>query len=123
MSSALWASPPRKLWLGGGTGLGQAAPSLDSLPAGTFFDIVPLTSKTLVTGSMQDSNGTTQYMAAQLAGVLGRQVSEPLGDYFPFEDTAVVISFSTDSSLKTAKGWDHVTGAGTPCEQSFADFF
>jgi subtilase family serine protease len=123
MFSALWAIANQEALAGGGTALGQAAPYLYSVPAETVYDIVPLTSKTNVTGSIQDSNGTTKYTAAQLAGVSAGKFVSALWDYYPLEDTAVVISFGTDSSLKTAKGWDNVTGVGTPNAQAFADFF
>jgi len=123
MFSALWAIANQEARAGGGTALGQAAPYLYSVPAETVYDIVPLTSKTNVTGSIQDSNGTTKYTAAQLAGVSAGKFVSALWDYYPLEDTAVVISFGTDSSLKTAKGWDNVTGVGTPNAQAFADFF
>jgi hypothetical protein len=44
-------------------------------------------------------------------------------DYFALDDTALIVSFGTDSSLKTAAGWDNVTGVGTPNAQAFADYF
>jgi len=123
MFSALWAIANQEALAGGGTPLGQAAPYLYSLPAGSVYDIVPVTSKTNVTGSIQDSNGTTKYTAKQLAGVSAGKFVSALWDYFPLEDTAVIVSFGTDSSLKTATGWDNVTGVGTPNAQAFADSF
>jgi hypothetical protein len=110
---------------GGGTELGQAAPYLYSLPAGTIYDIVPVTSKTNVTGSIQDSNGTTKYTAAQLADATPSEhvFVSAIWDVFPDVETAAVISFGTDLGLKTVRGWDNVTGVGTPNAQAFADFF
>jgi subtilase family serine protease len=123
MFSALWAIANQEALAGGGAALGQAAPYLYSLPTGTVYDIVPVTSKTNVTGSIQDSNGTTKYSAAKLAGDPTTRFISALWDYFPLEDTAVIVSFGTDSSLKTAPGWDNVTGVGTPNAQAFADYF
>lgn len=123
MFSALWAIANQEALAGGGTALGQAAPYLYSLPAGTVYDIVPVTSKTNVTGSIQDSNGTTKHSAARLAGDPTTKFISALWDYFPLEDTAVIVSFGTDSSLKTATGWDNVTGVGAPNAQAFADYF
>jgi hypothetical protein len=34
-----------------------------------------------------------------------------------------VITFGTDSGLKTTHGWDNVTGVGTPNGQAFAESF
>src|ERR1700722_1097919 len=68
MFSALWAIANQEALAGGGTELGQAAPYLYSLPAGTISDIVPVTSATNVTGAVQDSQGTKKYSAARLAG-------------------------------------------------------
>jgi len=39
------------------------------------------------------------------------------------EDTTDVLTFGTDTSLKTTPGWDNVTGLGTPNGKAFADFF
>src|SRR5580693_9537736 len=125
MFSALWAIANQEALAGGGTELGQAAPYLYSLPAGTVSDIVPVTSKTNVTGSIQDSSGTTEYSAAQLADATPteHQFVSVIWDVYPGVETAAVISFGTDPGLKTARGWDNVTGLGTPNAQAFADFF
>jgi subtilase family serine protease len=123
MFSALWAIANQEALAGGGTELGQAAPYLYSLPAGAVYDIVPVTAATNVTGSIQDSKGTKQYNAKQLAGRPSTEFVSALWDYYADADTALVISFGTDSTLKTATGWDNVTGVGTPNAQAFADFF
>src|SRR5580693_5788736 len=125
MFSALWAIANQEALAGGGTELGQAAPYLYTLPAGTISDIVPVTSTTNVTGSIQDSRGTTKYNAARLAGATPteRQFVSALWDIFTDEDTAAVVSFGTDLGLNIAPGWDNVTGLGTPNAQAFADFF
>jgi subtilase family serine protease len=125
MFSALWAIANQEALAGGGTELGQAAPYLYSLPAGTISDIVPVTSATNVTGSVQDSQGTKKYSAARLAGATPteHQFVSALWDIFTDEDTAAVVSFGTDPGLNIAPGWDNVTGVGTPNAQAFADFF
>jgi subtilase family serine protease len=123
MFSALWAIANQEALAGGGEPLGQAAPYLYSLPAGIVTDIVPVNSKTNVTGSITDSSGTTKYSAARLAGVQPGNFVSALWDDFTLEDTAVVVTFGTDLGLKITPGWDNVTGVGTPNAQAFADFF
>jgi subtilase family serine protease len=125
MFSALWAIANQEALAGGGTELGQAAPYLYSLPAGTIYDIVPVTSATNVTGSVQDSQGTKKYSAARLAEATPaeHQFVSALWDIFTDEYTAAVVSFGTDPGLTIAPGWDNVTGVGTPNAQAFADFF
>jgi subtilase family serine protease len=125
MFSALWAIANQEALAGGGTELGQAAPYLYSLPSGTVSDIVPVSSKNNVTGSIQDSNGTTKYTAAQLASAspTQHQFVSALWDLFTVDDAVAVVSFGTDFGLQTNKGWDNMTGVGTPNAQAFADFF
>ena len=119
MFSALWAIANQEA----AAPLGQAAPYLYSLPAGTVYDIVPISSKNNVTASIQESTGTNKYTAAQVAGVSSGKFISAIWDYADYQDTAYAISFGTDSSLKTAKGWDNVTGVGTPNAKAFADSF
>ena len=125
MFSALWAIANQEAVAGGGTELGQAAPYLYSLPEGTISDIVPVTSKTNVTGSVRDASGTTKYTAAQLADATPteHQFVSALWDIFYDDYTAAVVSFGTNPGLSTAPGWDDMTGVGTPDAQAFADFF
>ena len=125
MFSGLWAIANQEALAGGGTELGQAAPYLYSLPAATVHDVVPVTSKTNVTGSIQDSNGTTKITAAQAASAdpTEHEFVSALWDIFNLEDAVAVVSFGTDNGLHTNKGWDNVTGVGTPNAQAFADFF
>ena len=125
MFSALWAIANQEALAGGGTELGQAAPYLYSLPAGTISDIVPVTSATNVTGSVRDSQGTKKYNAARLAGATPteHEFVSALWDIFTDEYTAAVVSFGTDPGLNITAGWDSVTGVGTPNAQAFADFF
>jgi subtilase family serine protease len=140
MFSALWAIANEEAEAGGGAALGQAAQYLYSLPAGAVTDIVPVSSKTDVTASIQDSSGTTAYTANQvIGGGAPAKFVSALWDYAWYQDTALVISFGTDcnaypayywetpctstSSLHTKVGWDNVTGVGTPNGQAFADSF
>jgi subtilase family serine protease len=135
MFSGLWAIANQEA----GAPLGQAAPYMYKLPAGTVYDIVPVTSKTNVTGSIQESAGvTTTYTAAQLLGAgAPKDFVSAIWDYPAIEYTPLIISFGTDcdasatfgtpcnssSALTTKKGWDNVTGVGVPNGKAFADSF
>lgn len=141
MFSALWAIANQEALAGGGSELGQAAQYVYSLPSGAITDVVPVgTPKTNVTASIHDASGTTAYNAnAVLGGGAPAKFVSALWDYAWLQDTALVISFGTDctagptydiitactatNSLHTKKGWDNVTGVGTPNAQAFADSF
>jgi hypothetical protein len=118
MFSALWAIANQEA----GAPLGQAAPYLYSMPASTIFDVVPLTSATNVTASIQEPGYTNKYGAAKVAGIAGLFISA-IWDYPVIQDTALVITFGTDSGLKVRKGWDNVTGVGVPNAEAFANYF
>ena len=140
MFSALWAIANQEAEAGGSAALGQAAPYMYSLPTGTVYDIVPVSSKTNVTGSIQDSSGTTAYNAnAVVGGDAPAKFVSAIWDY-PWEPITVVETFGTDcdtytgyasfetactsaTALRTKPGWDNVTGVGTPNAQAFADSF
>jgi len=120
MFSAIWAIANQEA----GVPLGQAAPYLYSMPAGTITDVVPVGSKTNPTGIIQDSSGFHHYTAAALAQPLDGTTSFYSGIYnSPFDDEWDIVTFGTDTSLRTKIGWDNVTGMGTPNGQAFADFF
>jgi len=119
MFSGLWAIANQEA----GAPLGQAAPYVYSMPTGAIHDVVPVGSKANVSASIQDATGTTKYAPAALAGVTSGQFVSAIWDYAPYQDTALVISFGTDSGLKVNKGWDNVTGVGTPNAKAFADSF
>ena len=123
MFSALWAIANQEAVAGGGAPLGQAAPYLYSMPPETIHDIVPVTSATNVTGVIQDASGKTHYTAADLAGNPGQSFISALWNYPQLQDTLVLLTFGTDLELKTATGWDNVTGVGTPNAKKFADYF
>ena len=136
MFSGLWAIANQEA----GKPLGQAAQYVYSLPAGAVTDIVPVSSKTNVTGSIVDSNGTTAYTADQVMGgePSGKFVSA-IWDYASLDYTSLLISFGTDcdmaygfgfvvqcnqpNALHTKIGWDNVTGVGTPNGQAFVEAF
>jgi hypothetical protein len=136
MFSALWAIANQEA----GAPLGQAAQYVYSLPAGAVTDVVPISSKMNVTGSVVDSSGTTAYTADQiLGGDPEPKFVNAIWDEAFLEDTGLVISFGTDCSmavglgyivvcsqtnaLHTNKGWDNVTGVGTPNGKSFVEAF
>jgi len=122
MFSALWAIANQEA----GVPLGQAAPYLYSMPAGTITDVLPVGSATNDTVSIKESSSlTNHYSAAELAAPLETTTKfySALWNYPLSQDTVYVVTFGTDSGLKTAPGWDDVTGLGTPNGQAFADFF
>ncbi|MGB8540356.1 MAG: S53 family peptidase [Candidatus Acidiferrales bacterium] len=120
MFSAIWAIANQEA----GVPLGQAAPYLYSMPAGTITDVVPVGSTTNATGIIQDATGFHHYNAQSLAAPLDGTTKFYSAIYnSPFDDEWDIIMFGTDSSLKTKTGWDNVTGLGTPNGQAFADFF
>jgi subtilase family serine protease len=141
MFSGLWAIANQEALAGGGTELGQAAPYLYSMPAGSIYDIVPVNSKHNVTASIQEPTGTNIYNAdAVMGGAAAKSFVSAIWDYEQLQFTALAISFGSDcadlpeydydgtactdpAALHTKKGWDNVTGVGTPNAQAFADFF
>ena len=119
MFSALWAIANQEA----GAPLGQVAQYVYSMPAGTITDVLPITSATNVTASINEGAGVVnKYNAAALAGATGPFYST-LWDYPFIQDTALVLTFGTDSGLVTKAGWDNVTGVGTPVGRTFADHF
>jgi subtilase family serine protease len=140
MFSGLWAIANQEAEMVGGAPLGQAAQYVYSLPAGAVTDVVPVSSKANVTGSIVDSEGRKAYSADQVMG--GEPEStfvSAICDYAFVQDTALVISFGTDcdmaygfgyivqcnqsNALHTKVGWDNVTGVGTPNGKSFVEAF
>jgi subtilase family serine protease len=114
MFSALMAIAAQKA----GHGLGQAAPLVYNLPAGAVDDILPVGSPTNVTGTI---NGTP-VTADELAAPLGNTTTYYSALYnSPFTTRWFVITFGTDTSLTTARGWDNVTGVGTPNGANFVN--
>jgi subtilase family serine protease len=141
MFAGLWAIANEEA----GSPLGQAAQYLYSLPAGAVTDVVPVTTSSNVTASIQETaTKTTEYSASAVMG--GKPSAAPadfvsaIWDYALEADTPLALSFGTDcstlprsandgtscnsaSALHTKVGWDNVTGVGTPNAQAFADSF
>jgi subtilase family serine protease len=119
MFSALWAIANQKA----GVALGQAAPYLYSLPAAAVTDIVPYSSPNDVVATVQETNATsTRFSAAQtldlgsFTALFGPFYSALWENPDGEENTAIVLSFGEDFTMKTAVGWDEVTGMGTPLD-------
>jgi subtilase family serine protease len=141
MFSALWAIANEEAEAGGAPALGLASEYVYSLPTGAVTDVVPVSTKTNVTASIVDSGGTTAYNASEVAGgATPAKYVSALWDYAWYQETGLVLTFGTDcntftdyssfetpcnstSALHTKKGWDNVTGVGTPNGQAFADSF
>ena len=109
MFSAFWALASQKA----GHLLGQAAPIVSRLPASAVTDIVPVGSPTNVVGTVIDSSGAQYYSAANLAEPLVH-TREFVSAIWPVNGEFLELTFGTDSSLTVEKGWDDVTGYGTP---------
>ncbi len=136
MFSGLWAIANQEA----GEPLGDAAPYLYSMPAGTIYDIVPINSKFDVTASIKESAKLTNNYNANdvMGGSSPTNFVSAIWDDPDFQATPIVISFGTDcttivgfgitpcgtpASLKTKTGWDNVTGVGVPNAKAFADAF
>jgi subtilase family serine protease len=108
----------------GHVGFGQVAPLLYNLRAGAITDVPGsfAASATNVAGSITDAKGTKQYSADDLAGPLDGATNYVSAFYnSPFSTRYFVLTFGTDTSLKTATGWDNVTGLGTPNGAAFVN--
>lgn len=109
MFSAMWALANQKA----GHALGQAAPILSKLGSNALTDIVPVNSTTNVTGTVIDSSGATFYSADALAAPL-EGTTEFFSAVWTTGGYGVDLTFGTDTSLHTTRGWDNVTGYGSP---------
>ncbi len=107
--SAEWALLTQRF----GFALGQAGPYI-AQAAGTqaLDDLVAPPEAALVTGSITDSNGTTNYTADELSQVTTKT---PYQTAFESDGqgNVALYTFAADSSLTMAPGWDPVTGWGT----------
>jgi len=102
--------------------LGQASRSLYDLPSNAISDIVaegsPLDAAGLINlGRKQIFEGPYQ--------LIGPESQAPfLSGLFEAPDgTWLALSFGTDSSLSITRGWDDVTGLGTPNAPNFVNAF
>lgn len=136
MFSALWAIANQEA----GAPLGDAAPYMYSMPAGTIYDIVPVTSSHNVVAAIKTSSSATTYYGPNqvMGGTSPGYFVSAIWDYAALEETPLAISFSTDcttvaegpvtqctspTALHTHPGWDNVTGVGVPNAKPFADSF
>lgn len=106
--------------------LGQAAPRLYRLPpeSGAITDIVSMGSQHNVTGTIQDSGGTNNIRASELAAPLGNLPTFISALYnSPHSTRWFVLSFGVDTTLSVGPGWDQATGLGTPNPWNFVQSF
>ncbi|MCU1294619.1 MAG: hypothetical protein JWP08_3469, partial [Bryobacterales bacterium] len=67
-----------------------------------------------------------RYILRCSSGATAREherVYSAIWNYPGLADTPFVLTFGTDSGLTVTKGWDNVTGLGTPNGKAFADNF
>jgi len=112
--SAIWALANQKA----GKSLGQAAPLLSTLPAGSINDVIPVSSPADVAGVVFDSGGAIFYPSDILLAPLFT-TTQYFSAFWNLGGEYVDISFGTDTSLTVTKGWDNVTGWGVPNGLSF----
>lgn len=108
--TAFWALADQKA----GHPLGQAAPTISGLKSG-LQDVLPISSPTNVAGTIFDSTGSTYYSPTNLfTGLLYNNTTftTAIADFG--DGLYQAVSFGLDSSLTVTKGWDNVTGNGTP---------
>ncbi len=104
-----------------GAKLGQAAPIIAALPAGSVRDIVPVPA-TLnnLSGTFGIATQSTYYTAAAILGLTATQPNGFVGTAVQITspevgiDVKIDLSFGSDSSLMALPGWDNATGYGVP---------
>ncbi|MGA9527899.1 MAG: S53 family peptidase [Terriglobales bacterium] len=116
MFSGVWAIANQAA----GTWLGQASPLLYKLPAGAITDVTDVIGPDNVNGqTVSPPLAPTYYTPAELMPPLENTINFVSSMYEGSTTRWYAISFGTDSSLTTGKGWDHVTGLGTPNGSAF----
>jgi subtilase family serine protease len=117
MFSALWGIANQAA----GVPLGEAAPLLYELPAGSILDVVQVTSPFNVTGTIFNPPNPPLFESANALAQPEGKTKLYLSALFQSSSSTRwdVFTFGTDSSLFTAPGWDNVTGLGTPNGLSF----
>lgn len=123
MFSGVWAIATQAA----GHWLGQAAPLLYTLPAGTITDVLAVEGPNNVSG-MTDSPPLppTTFTATDLAAPLENPVDQVTFMSLMYQGITsrwYALTFGTDSSLNAGKGWDNVTGLGTPNGLTFINAF
>ena len=111
MFSGVWAIVNQAA---GGGPVGQAAPYMYNLPAGSVYDVTNLTSPTNVAGSIFTGGAPIYESPAALVAPLFGNTKFVSGFYHGSSTRWYVLSFGDDTSLRTGPGWDNVTGVGTP---------
>ena len=109
--TAFWAIAQQRA----GHPLGQASPTIAALKSGVV-DVVPFAKPGDLHGSVTDSKGTTDYSSRAIFAATNpsnQSVYAALWDQPQYAD-ALAFAFGLDSSLTVTKGWDNVTGYGTP---------
>jgi subtilase family serine protease len=115
MFSGLWAIANQAA--GAKAPLGNAAPYMYKLSSSAIYDIKAVTSPTNVSGNIYFPPPNLPFYESPDA------LSAPLDGTTSFVNALYhnaissrwyVLSFGTDTSLKTGNGWDNVTGVGSP---------
>ena len=109
MFSAIWAMANQKA----GHMLGQAGPIVARMPSSAIHDVVPGTSLMNVVGTIISNTGAQFYSPAQLAQPV-ESSPEFTSAIWQISGEYLTLTFGTTSSLTVTKGWDNVTGYGTP---------
>lgn len=109
--SAIWAIANQKA----GHTLGQAAPTIAGLKTG-ILDVTPQSSPYSIAASLTDANGTTNYSTGDLFAPANPSNQPVVGALYdvPEYNEGIAVGFSLGGSLTLAKGWDNMTGYGTP---------
>ncbi len=120
--SGIWALADQAA----GARLGQAAPIIAAMPAGSLRDIVPIpATRNNLAGTFGVGTQSTYYSAADLLGLTATEPNGFVGTAVQITSPAVGIlfkldlSFGSDSSLMALPGWDNATGYGVPNGMAF----
>ena len=90
--------------------------------ANAIQDVQPYSSRDNVTGVIRSDDTRIRESAVDLV-----QPDPGNGPFFsamynsPYSTRWFVLSFGTDTSLTVRRGWDNVTGLGTPNGQAFVE--
>jgi len=120
--TAFWALAEQKA----GVPLGQAAPLIATLSSTALQDVLPVTSPTNVAGAIFGVNGPTFYSSSApfeghlfdttkfISAMWNQSTTDSGSQYADF-------GFGIDTSLTVERGWDNVTGYGTPIGLPFIE--
>jgi subtilase family serine protease len=109
--TALWAIAQQRA----GGPLGLAAPVLARMKTG-LTDVLPLSSPDSLSGTITKKKGKTTLTTAQIFAPPDQDDPVFLGTLWPpnYYSDMFALAFGVDSSLTVTRGWDNVTGYGTP---------